>query len=54
MFVLAVQPIATENEEAQAVMFRFKYDTLALVPISELVWNMKVDDIDPQQFTIMK
>ena len=43
MFVLAVQP--TENEEAQAaaVVFSFNYDTPALVPISELVWNVKVD-----------
>ena len=48
MFVLAVQP--TENEEAQAVVFSFNYDIPALVPISELVWNVKVDDIDPQQF----
>lgn len=52
MFVLAVQP--TENEEAQAVVFSFNYDTPALVPIYELVWNVKVDDIDPQQFTRMK
>ena len=52
MFVLAVQP--TENEEAQAVVFSFNYDTPALVPIYELVWNVKVDDIDPRQFTRMK
>ena len=54
MFILAVQP--TENEEAQAVVFSFNYDTPALVPhpIYELVWNVKVDDIDPQQFTRMK
>lgn len=52
VFVLAVQP--TENEEAQAVVFSFNYDTPALVPIYELVWNVKVDDIDPQQFTRMK
>ena len=44
MFVLAVQP--TENEEAQAVVFSFNYDTPALVPIYELAWNVKVDDID--------
>ena len=31
VFVLAVQP--TENEEAQAVVFSFNYDTPALVPI---------------------
>ena len=41
MFVLAVQ--RTENEEAQAVVFSFNYDTPALVPICELVWNVKVD-----------
>ena len=41
MFVLAVQP--TENEEAQAVVFSFNYDTPALDPIYELVWNVKVD-----------
>jgi hypothetical protein len=41
VFVLAVQP--TENEEAQAVVFSFNYDTPALVPIYELVWNVKVD-----------
>ena len=52
MFVLAVQP--TENKEAQAVVFRFNYDPPALVPISKLVWNIKVDDIDHQQFTITK
>ena len=54
MFVLAVQP--TENEEVKAVVFSFNYDTPALVPILiyELVWNVKVDDIDPQQFTRMK
>ena len=54
VFVLAVQP--TENEEAQAVVFSFNYDTYtpALVPIDELVWSVKVDDIDPQQFTRMK
>jgi len=52
VFVLAVQP--KENEEAQAVVFSFNYDTPALVPIYELVWNVKVDDIDPQQFTRMK
>ena len=52
MFVLAVQP--TENEEAQTVVFSLNYDTPALVPIYELVWNVKVDDIDPQQFTRMK
>ena len=46
MFILAVQP--TENEEAQAVVFSFNYDTPVLVPIYELVWNIKVDDIDPQ------
>ena len=45
---------STENEEAQAVVFSFNYDTPALVPIYELVWNVKVDDIDPQQFTRMK
>ena len=52
VFVLAVQP--KENEEAQAVVFSFNYDTPALVPIYELVWNVKVDDIVPQQFTRMK
>ena len=52
VFVLAVQP--TENEEAQTVVFSFNYDTPALVLIYELVWNVKVDAIDPQQFTRMK
>ena len=41
MFVLVVQ--STENEEAQTVVFSFNYDTPALVPIYELVWNVKVD-----------
>ena len=58
MFVLAVHVQPTENEEAQAVMFRFNYilntqdHVHVLVPISELIWNVKVDDIDPQQCTI--
>jgi hypothetical protein len=52
VFVLAVQ--STEIEEAQTVVFSFNYDTPALVPIYELVWNVKVDAIDPQQFTRMK
>ena len=54
MFVLAVQPNYKENEEAQAVVFGFNYDTPALVPIYELVWNVKVDATDPQQFTRKK
>ena len=56
VFVLAVQRLPTDNEEAQAVVFGFNYiyDTPALVPIYELVRNVKVDDIDPQQFTRMK
>ena len=51
VFVLAIAVQSTENEEAQAVVFSFNYDTPALVPISKLIWNIKVDDIDPQQFT---
>ena len=52
VFFLAVRP--TGDEQPQAVVFRFNPDTPALVPISELVCNENVGDIDPQQFAIMK
>ena len=45
---------AYREEEVHAVIFMFNYNTPAavLVPISKLVWNIKANDIDPQQVTI--